>query len=632
MKTDKITIENIFKNQRRYIVPIFQRGYVWERERNWEPLWQNILDQVSVVRREKSGDIKNVRKHFLGSIVLNHLTTGVKHVSAAEIVDGQQRLLTLQTLLFAFRDRIRDLNDEWLNAELQLLTLNPGKLIDNNERFKVWPMNAYHKDLANTFEAGSAEALVNLYPQRRYYGKMIPPHPKLVEAYLFFYRNIDKYLTDTADDTQDNIEGITIQKQIQNAMDLYETLKGYIQLVEITLEIEDDPQVIFETLNWRGIPLEPSDLIRNFLFLDANRQGKNIENLYDGYWKIFDEEVNRQKFWKIQQKQGRLKRSRLDLFFFHYTTLRTIKDVRITHLYQEYKDWWEEDANRSIEYELERIKESSKIFKQLLEPMSDKQLNVTAQRLQILDITTVYPLILWLYENMDKLPRGDLEGILKDTESYLVRRLVCRLTTKNYNRFFLELLKKISVEKHPSRSFIQKELMLSKVDTSRWPDNEEFERSFIYEPVYSTLTPRRTRMILSAIEVAGRTKYQEKEFAPLPDQSSLTVEHVLPQEFKEDEWPYMQPYTTEEEMQKQKDERVRSLHSIGNLTLLTQPLNSEVSNGPFNKKRSEITKSLLVLNSYFQKYKDEDKWDERDINRRGRFLSKSATNLWKYPK
>jgi uncharacterized protein with ParB-like and HNH nuclease domain len=560
------------------------------------------------------------------------MVTSVRNISAVEIIDGQQRLLTLQTLLIAFRDQANKLDDEWLNAELRLLTSNPGVLVDENERYKVWPINAYHDDLKNIYNAGTPEALQELYPQRRYYGKMIPERPKLVEAYLFFSEKIRDFLSIDEDDLEkESVQPHQID-QSNNATILYETLKDYIQLVEITLEEEDDPQVIFETLNYRGVPLDPSDLIRNFIFLDIFRNKKSIETLYKEYWAIFDEQVNGQKFWKVPQKQGRLKRSRLDLFFFHYTVLRTMKDVRITHLYQEYKDWWETNTNNSIEKELLKINKLSKVFKQLLEPTTDQQLSITAERLQILDITTAHPLILWLFENHERFQTKELEGILQDIESYLIRRLVCRLTTKGYNRTFLDLLKKVSKEEKPSRAFIQRELLSSKADTFRWPDDDEFQRHFVYEPMYSFLLPKRTRMILSAIEIASRTKYQEMEYAPLPKQGSLTIEHILPQNYKYTDWPLRQQYSSEEEKSQIINEREKALHSIGNLTLLTQPLNTEVSNGPFSKKRSEITKSLLVLNSYFQKYTDQDTWLEDQIFERGHILAKQAINIWSFPK
>lgn len=166
MKTDKITIFDLFETQRRYLVPIFQRGYVWNREEQWEPLWEDILDQTNLLRSHKEVTQNTIRKHFLGAIVLNHVPTVIKQVSASEIIDGQQRLLTLQVFLAALRDTISALGDEYLNVQLERLTTNPEPLHNNDEKYKVWPTNAYQDDYKSIMSVGSLDKLVALYPQR----------------------------------------------------------------------------------------------------------------------------------------------------------------------------------------------------------------------------------------------------------------------------------------------------------------------------------------------------------------------------------------------------------------------------------------------------------------------------------
>jgi len=96
LKTDKITVFDLFEKQRRYLVPIFQRGYVWTKEQQWEPLWEDISDQARLVQRHEGSSRNTIRKHFLGTIVLSHVPTVIKQVPSSEIIDGQQRLLTLQ--------------------------------------------------------------------------------------------------------------------------------------------------------------------------------------------------------------------------------------------------------------------------------------------------------------------------------------------------------------------------------------------------------------------------------------------------------------------------------------------------------------------------------------------------------
>ncbi len=176
---------------------------------------------------------------------------------------------------------------------------------------------------------------------------------------------------------------------------------------------------------------------------------------------------------------------------------------------------------------------------------------------------------------------------------------------------------------------MQRELLSLEGDSAVWPNDDTFKRHLIYEPLYDTIGPRRVRLALTALELASRTPRQEA--LPLPITNSLTIEHVMPQGFKPEEWPYPSGDNLDE---KEKETRRRTLlHSIGNLTLLTQPLNSEVSNGSFSVKRPEITKqSLLILNSYYQRFTNTDIWDENRILERGDQLAGLALKVWEYPK
>jgi len=601
-------------------------------EGQWQPLWEDIIEQTSQVSLHKSNSKSAIRKHFLGALVLSQLPTSVRQVAASEIIDGQQRLLTLQVFLAAFRDSTKYLNDEFLTLQLKRLTTNPPPVYGENEQYKVWPTGAFQDDLKNVMEAGAPEALSPKYPQRNRFGRMTPPRPGVVEAYLYFNQVIRSYLAAEVDNDIDDSSRPPTEEEIkQRANDLYDAVLKYIQIVEIQLDAEDDPQVIFETLNYRGVPLEPSDLVRNYLFLSANRTGKDVIALYNKYWNDFDEKSTATgKFWKEKERQGRFFRSRLDLFFFHYLTYRSEHEIKMGPLYQEFKNWWEEPETRNIESELELIQKTSASFSSLLTIDDTTRFGVFAQRLRILDMTTIYPFLLWLCEYRDQIAPDEFDGILIDLESYVVRRAISRLTPKNYNRIFLTLLAKMSQAGIPNRISIQKELLALTGDSGIWPKDDEFIQTLITESFYDLLGPRRTRMVLTAIELASRTTKNEGDYIKLPINNNLTVEHIMPQGFNSNDWPYPNPDGDVAE-----NLRIRRvvIHGIGNLTLLTQPLNSDVSNGPFRTKRPEITgKSLLVLNSYLQQFSDNDVWNEKTIFERSLKLTELAMKVWPYPK
>jgi uncharacterized protein with ParB-like and HNH nuclease domain len=241
-----------------------------------EPLWQDIKEQTTALRN--NGKHAN-QYHFLGAIVLNQVPTTIKQIAASEIIDGQQRLLTLQVLLIALRDAATAHGSPYSHATLDRLTTNPGPHRDPDEEYKVWPTNAYRQDLDTIKNAGSPNALEKKFPQTLWYKKLYPARPPLVEAYLYFANAID---TDrTSDENKD--------RQQDALEELTEVITRHLQLVSIELDADDDAQVIFETLNARGVPLEPADLVRNFIFLYATRQEEDASQLYDQWWKEFDE-------------------------------------------------------------------------------------------------------------------------------------------------------------------------------------------------------------------------------------------------------------------------------------------------------------------------------------------------------
>src|SRR5690606_7097009 len=143
-------------------------------------------------------------------------------------------------------------------------------------------------------------------------------------------------------ETDDEIESQAFAEESEMARSrieaLMNALRRHLEIVVIELERGDDPQIIFETLNARGVPLLPSDLIRNFAFLEASRGGEGTDRLFTQYWLMFDDyDRGPAQFWKSVERQGRLSRPRIDLFMFPYLTSKVVQEVKITHLFQEFQ-------------------------------------------------------------------------------------------------------------------------------------------------------------------------------------------------------------------------------------------------------------------------------------------------------
>jgi len=625
MKTEKIVVSDLFEKPRRYLVPIFQRGYVWTENEQWSPLWEDITNLVEAIRIQREGNVKHLRKHFLGALVLQQQSMGVRHTPVSDVIDGQQRLITLQIILIALRDTVANLNNDFLNATLARLTKNPAPYLDENECYKVWPTSVYREDFAKLASATTSDVVEKCFPRKKEKRKYLP-RPQLVEAYLFYCNKIKEYLSTETDQ----------EKIICLAENLLEAITRNMQLVEINLDIEDDPQIIFETLNARGAPLTASDLIRNYVFLYASRKQDDVVHLYENYWKSFDEtpDINprskTRRFWKEEERQGRFKTNRLDLFFYHYLTCNTHSDSKIGHIFQEFKDWWDNGAEqRDTKTELFHISTASETYKKLLTLNNGSSFGRFSRILRTLDTSTIYPLILYL-ESKRADSNGDvIDGIYSDIESYLLRRIICFLTPKNYNNVFLSMLQRLKAEPDLTREAAQNYLLALDGDTVLWPDDEMFKINFIKNPLYSKLRSQRVQLILESIEKGLSAHFQES----IRLDSTLSIEHIWPQSPSQDEWP---PFVEKKEDGSIDWVKYYKLHetinSIGNLTLVTQSFNSSLSNRSFAIKQPAIIReSRLRLNAYFQDV-DGESWTESEIFKRGETLFEVAVKVWPRPR
>ncbi len=184
MRVDKLNLERVFERTERLEAPLFQRPYVWEQERNWEPLWASI--QMVAERRLEN---KPVHPHFLGTVVLDQLKTGLGKIHVRHIIDGQQRLTTLQLALAASRDLCSRLNEGRYAKAFEKLTINEVPLSDNpDDVFKVWPTNADREDFRAVLKAGSPAAVRKIEHAGSDDEWLIP------NAYLYFHDRIGEWL------------------------------------------------------------------------------------------------------------------------------------------------------------------------------------------------------------------------------------------------------------------------------------------------------------------------------------------------------------------------------------------------------------------------------------------------------
>nr|WP_246363401.1 DUF262 domain-containing protein [Deinococcus budaensis] len=585
----------MFSASQRYVIPIYQRRYVWTRDRQWAPLWQDIRSRADkVLARER-----HIQPHFLGAVVVSRLETYGHQLTAFDVIDGQQRLTTFQVFLAAFRDALQG-HYPVMHDEAARFLVNEGLKASPEERFKVWPTRFDQPTFEQVVERGDPAALTLEVEQAR---DEIRHVPNLLAAYVYFHGELQAWL------------GEDPQTLRERADALLTAMRRYLQVVRIDLEEDDDPQVIFETLNARGEPLQPADLVRNHVFNEAARRGEDVEALFRTYWAPFDEDGG---FWRQRSTRGRVTRDQLTWFLTYFLTVQQGREVTDGTIFDEFKRWWSA-RDGSVASGLAVLVEYAHAYEQWMQAPPTTRLGVVRRRLDAMDLSTLTPLLLWLLTRED-LPPAELRAALDDLESFTVRRFVVGLGSKNYNQLFLHLLQALRAG-GPVQETVRAQLLRRGGESVRWPGDDEVRTELVTAPTYKRLRPRGVGMLLEAVEMQLTTDRQEQLIFAAPP----TVEHVLPRRWRQ-HWPPPAPRDGVADVAAWRDAR---LQNLGNLTLIRGTLNSSVSNKGYDVKRPALAEqSALRLNTLFQHQRH---WDEDVIETRARDLAEQIVRIWPVP-
>ncbi len=290
----------MFQDRKQYKVPFYQRAYVWSLDKQWSLLWADIKDKAD---ERLAGTTP--APHFLGAIVVEPQDkVGLKGVDTLHIIDGQQRLTTLQYVLAGIRLAARELKIPDFDSYLAAVLDNPGTSTMANpaiEIFKVWPTFSDQKSFVGVMTADKLETLQTRYPehftQSGSFRRIGIIHPLAVNAIWNFAEWAKMWIE--ANGGADAIEALVL------------AVLTDLKVVLIQLEKGDDAQVIFETLNGRGAELHATDLIRNHLFMSVDSGKEDPAALYDEKWKQFEQDI-----WKVGERRGRINKPRLEWLIF----------------------------------------------------------------------------------------------------------------------------------------------------------------------------------------------------------------------------------------------------------------------------------------------------------------------------
>lgn len=606
MKPYTRSIIELFDGKRRYLIPLYQRQYAWRVQPQLELLWEDIEHAVNRLTTNRA----SLSPHFMGALVLTQLKTFGKQVQAFEIIDGQQRLTTFQLLLAALRD-IATHNGSRYAEELQKYLVNDGVMENPDiERYKLWPSLADRRALVSIID--SSIDLNTIAPVPNDENGYVR---RAVLAYDFFKQKIASHVL---------LGGVYDELRLEN---LFEALKEGLAVVSIELETGDDPQTIFETLNSRGVDLAPADLMRNFIFQRAKGLGQLggtllVDNLYEKHWQPLD-----RTFWNQSASRGRQTRQRLDWMLTDHLSMQLGNLISVESLFESYRRWiLSNQPFDSVNDELESISSTAAVEMKLFEQDKNDALGVFGRFADAFDVSTAMPLVIYLATELG--PGKDLSLGLEVLQSYILRRDICGLTTKNYNRLFVGLIPRLRAAEGNKINEMIDYLSSRHSDIDRWPDNSEWMESWIGRSQYKSARQPRLRYIFEAIETAKRTSMNEN----IEIKSQLSIEHIMPQTWKNN-WPIPNFDVSNDESDLEyilkTVERDEAVNKLGNLTLLTGPLNSSISNGPYSVKMPAIrAQSGLALNRDLNTYND---WNEELIVKRGHDLFKYACQIWMEP-
>lgn len=615
MQPTYISISSLFGSQTRHTVPLFQRPYVWTLEDQWEPLWEDIAGLLERIA-QREGE-QQVASHFLGTIVLEQTSNPTGSLPRREVIDGQQRLTTLQLLLKAAEHALSRAEawavEENVGADddrkalgiarrqIATLTENPA-FSDEEERYKVWPTNEDRSQFQAVMD-GSVHSAPGTESSR------------MASAYRFFRKSFEGYLLHADVGTR--------------AKSFSAALRDYLKLIVLDLDVSDEPQAIFETLNAHGTPLLPADLMKNWLLWEAARQKADANELYTNYWRPFDRD---HEYWRERVGTGHAARARVDTFLQNWLTMATVEVVSVKHLYDRFLRF---SRRLSSETELNQvdlkalmtsIRHFADLFERIDKPKGTGRFDRFLRRLQTLDILVFHPLLLAIMDRAGE-DEGQLAEVAEVLESFLIRRMICNYQTRGYGSLALRLLEKVQSGQEVSMAEILR-LELSGNDGSpdRWPTDSEFREQWCIRRFYGGLRRDRVLMILQAIEEYQQTNSKLAEPIMAFDWSQLQVEHILPQSWTE-HWPLPAHVSA--------DERDIRLHGIGNLTLVSEKLNPTMSNAPWiaidassmSKREALRQHSRLDLNRHLLEMAGED-WDEEKITQRAIHLFNSAAKIW----
>lgn len=554
---EKYLIRFLDSSDTNFVIPVYQRNYDWKKEQ-CKQLYDDLVNMIKY----------KYKNHFFGTIVSIYNDSGRNREYL--IIDGQQRITTISILLLAIVNIIKE-NRLKANGIIKEKLTNQYLINqyceDDDRKLKLKPI----KNDRQAFE-------------KLFYNEDFIEDSNITSNYKYFYNRI--------------IDGdVSINE-------LFEAIEK-LMIVEIELKNgEDDPQLIFESLNSTGLDLTDADKVRNFILM--GKSSKVQEKLYNKYW----HKVEKNTEYKVTE------------FIRDYMTMKQNKIANISKIYANFKEYVITNGIDIEECLKDMIKFSEYYNNILRSNLGIRQVDEILKRINRLEVTVSYPFLLEVLDDYYNAIINDnqLIEIFEIIESYIFRRILCKIPTNALNKVFMSLSKEIKREENYKNNYVEalSFILTNKKASQRMPNDEEFKRNFFETDIYHWKGKNKI-YLLERIENYDNNEKVDVE--GLVESNILSVEHIMPQTLT-NVWKELLGSNYQEIYNKY-------INTIGNLTLTGY--NSSLSNKSFIEKRDMekgFKESRLRLNNYLGSI---DKWGEDEIVKRAEMLYDLSLEVWKYP-
>lgn len=566
MDAGKATISGVFNGSRLLEIPFYQRAYVWGEEQ-----WERFLGDMEFVTASK-------RPYFLGSIILKQESSGYTWSEVSEVrtvIDGQQRLTTMVIFFKALCAKI-----------------DANRLFERDFVLETGEVALRH----GKYDRQDFEKVVNATGSEPVEGSSA-----IIGAYNYFLKNIDPEKIDR------------------------NTIKSNVQFVCIDLTEGEDEQQIFDTINSLGVRLTTAELLKNYFF---NRE--NEQTFKDSWEDVFEPTAEKKSFWDQEVVTGRIKRTLIDLFFDAFLQIMvqdkarcvTAEDKlyysRTSNLFQSYKDFISRYCGGSKDDVLNAMNAYAAVFESTFDPTCCDR-NVppapSTERMNVLIFglknSTLIPYVLYVRKSVES--PDEQAKVFATLESYIVRRMLVRATTKNYNRLFTSLI----LNEVKDAAALRAALVADAEATTYMPSDAEMRTAFGESCLYNL----QSKGVLYLLESAIRPGMSSTALLGF---NQYTLEHMMPKKWR-NKWG-----TLDEEASARRD---RKLLTLGNLAIITHSLNASIRDADWTtKKQGKGYKDGLALCAAGLATMDgvleKEAWGEEDIDERAEWLADKALTVW----